>query len=203
MNVEGKELEAKFYLSRFDEMVNKLSYLGKITTPRVLETNLRFDTPDRTLSSTGRVLRLRRDKRIRVTYKGPGTIEGGASLRQELEFAVSDFDTAKALFEALGYQVYTIYEKYRTTYQVGDLEVDLDELPTGHFLEIEGTDAQSIQETAGSLGLSWEARIHDSYIVLFERLRLKLGLEIRDLSFDNFKGIEVTPEAMGIYPADG
>jgi adenylate cyclase class 2 len=202
MNIEGKELEAKFYLSAKEAVQRKLDSLGKLTAPRILEVNLRFDTPGRELTSAGRVLRLRRDSKVRVTYKGPGTDEGGANLRQELEFTVSDFDTAKATFEALGYQVYTIYEKYRTTYQIGDLEIDLDELPTGDFLEIEGSDAQSIQKTAGLLGLNWEARIHDSYIVLFELMRLRLGLDIRDLSFDNFKGMKITPDMMEITPAD-
>jgi adenylate cyclase class 2 len=202
MNIEGKELEAKFYLSAKEAVQRKLDSLGKQTAPRILEVNLRFDTPGRELTSAGRVLRLRRDSKVRVTYKGPGTDEGGANLRQELEFTVSDFDTAKATFEALGYQVYTIYEKYRTTYQIGDSEIDLDELPTGDFLEIEGSDAQSIQKTAGLLGLNWEARIHDSYIVLFEHMRLRLGLDIRDLSFDNFKGMKITPDMMEITPAD-
>lgn len=202
MNFEGKELEVKFFLSGREEMERKLTSMGKVTAPRVLEVNLRFDTPDRALTSTGKVLRLRRDTRSRVTYKGPGILEGGASLRQELEFTVSDFDTARELFEALGFQVYTIYEKYRTTFRVDDMEVDLDELPTGDFLEIEGTDPISIQRLAQQLGLRWERRILASYTMLFEQLREKLGLEFRDLRFENFREITVSPEAMGISPAD-
>jgi len=202
MNIEGKELEVKFMLSRREEMVGKLNSLAKITAARVLEVNLRFDTDDRVLTSMGKVLRLRRDSRSRITYKGPGIVEGGASLRQELEFGVSDFDTAKAVFEALGYQVYTIYEKYRTTYQLENTEVDLDELPTGDFLEIEGEDPKSIQKIANLLGLSWETRIMESYLVLFERLRVKLGLDIRDLSFENFKDMKISPDMMGIKVAD-
>jgi len=168
----------------------------------VHEINLRFDTPDRSLTSAGKVLRLRQDTRARVTYKGLGTLEGGAHLRQELEFTVSDFDTAKALFEALGYQVYTIYEKYRTTYQLGNVEVVVDELPTGDFLEIEGPDSDSIHHAAQQLGLNWEAGIMDSYTALFERLKVRLGLSFRDLSFDNFKDMEITPELLGVMIAD-
>jgi adenylate cyclase class 2 len=202
MNIEGNELEVKFYLSRRGELERRLDAMGKITAPRVLEINLRFDTPDRSLTPEGRMLRLRQDTRARVTYKGPGVSQGGANLRQELEFTVSDFDTARKLFEALGYQVYTMYEKYRTTYQVGSLEVVLDELPNGDFLEIEGPDAESIHELAQQLGLNWDRRIMDSYIVLFERMRMQLGLTFRDLSFENFKGIDAKPEAIGLQPAD-
>src|SRR4030043_503770 len=106
MSRSGSELEVKFYLSRREAMEARLSSLGRVIAPRVHEVNLRFDTPDLSLSATGRLLRLRKDSRARVTYKGVGSVEGGVRLRTELEFTVSDYDTAKALFEALGYQVY-------------------------------------------------------------------------------------------------
>jgi adenylate cyclase class 2 len=202
MNIEGNELEVKFYISNRSKLESILDNLGKVSAPRVLEVNLRFDTPDQTLTPAGKLLRLRKDTRARVTYKGPGVSEGGANLRQELEFTVSDFDTARKLFEALGYQVYMMYEKYRTTYQVGALEVVLDELPTGNFAEIEGPDAASIHDLAQQLGLDWERRTMDSYTVLFERARQNLGLVFTDLSFGNFGGISVSPESMGIQPAD-
>lgn len=202
MNIEGTEREVKFYISKRKELEMKLGTLGQVTAPRVYEVNLRFDTPDLSLTAAGKVLRLRRDTKSRVTYKGLGTLEGGAHLRQELEFTVSDFDTARALFEALGYQVYTIYEKYRTTYQLGSVEVVVDELPTGDFLEIEGPDSESIHRAALQLGLNWDAGIMESYTALFERLKVRLGLAFRDLSFENFNGMEITPEMMGVMIAD-
>ncbi len=202
MSSSDQELEVKFYLSRPKEMEEKLKSLGQVSAPRVHEVNLRLDTADLSLLSTGRLLRLRQDARARVTYKGAGSEQGGARLRQELEFTVSDFDTALALFEALGYQVYLMYEKYRTTYQVGNVEVVLDEMPTGDFLEIEGPDSESIRRTALQLKLNWEVRILDSYTVLFARTRAQLGFEFRDLSFENFKGLSLTPELMGVMVAD-
>jgi adenylate cyclase class 2 len=202
MNSMGSELEVKFYLSRREALEAKLNSLAQLVAPRVHEINLRFDTPDLSLSATGRLLRLRMDTRARVTYKGEGSVDGGARLRKELEFTVSDFDTAKALFEALGYQVYTMYEKYRTTYKVENVEVVLDEMPTGDFLEIEGPDSKSIVGIANQLELNWEARILDSYTMLFERLRGRLGLTFRDLSFENFKGMEISPEDLGVSIAD-
>ena len=202
MSSSDQELEVKFYLSRRKDMEAKLSSVCPVSAPRVHEVNLRLDTTDLSLSSTGKLLRLRQDTRARVTYKGAGSEEGGARLRQELEFTVSDFDTALALFEALGYQVYMMYEKYRTTYQLGNVEVTLDEMPTGDFLEIEGPDGESIRRAAVQLELNWEARILDSYTVLFERTRAQLGFDFRDLSFENFKGMAITPQVMGVRIAD-
>jgi adenylate cyclase class 2 len=197
-----QELEVKFYLSRRPEMEARLASLGQLSVPRVHELNLRLDTVDHELLSTGRLLRLRQDMRARLTYKGLGSEEGGARLRQELEVTVSDFDTALHLLEALGYRVQLMYEKYRTTYRVGQVEVALDEMPTGNFLEIEGPQAESIRAAADQLGLDWNARILDSYTVLFERTRQNLGFAFRDLSFENFRGITVTPQVMGVRAGD-
>ena len=203
MSDKDRELEVKFYLSRSKELEERLiAQGGQLKEPRVHEINLRFDTPDLSLLNSGRLLRLRLDSRARVTYKGMGSIEGGARLRQELEFTVSNFDTARALLEALGYEVYMMYEKYRTSYKLGSLEVVVDEMPYGDFAEIEGPDGQSIQTAAQQLDINWDARIMDSYTVLFEVARAKFGFDFRDLSFENFKGLTVTPEVLGVLVAD-
>src|SRR4030065_794124 len=203
MSNADKELEVNFYLSRRKVLEKNLITLGaQPGEPRVHEINLRFDTPDSALMETGRLLRLRQDTRARITYKGAGSVEGGARLRQELEITVSDFNTARAVFVALGYQVYMMDEKYRTTYVLGNLEVVLDEMPYGDFAEIEGPDGQSIQTGAQQLGLTWEVRILESYTVLFEQARASLGFDFRDLSFDNFRGLRISPTVLGVRIAD-
>ena len=196
------ELEVKFYLSDLQRLEKKLSGIGELRAERVHEVNLRLDTPDHALLSTGRLLRLRQDSRYRLTYKGPGSQQGGARLRQELEVGLSDFDTTLHLFEALGYTVVLMYEKYRTTYQQGQVEVVVDETPIGDFLEIEGPDGESIRQAATELGLDWEKRILDSYTMLFEHTRTTLGFDFRDMSFENFEGVMVTPDVIGVNPAD-
>jgi adenylate cyclase class 2 len=198
-----QEIEVKFYLSRREEMEVKLSSLGKLIAPRVHEVNLRLDTPEHGLAATGRLLRLRQDARARLTYKGAGGEQGGARLRQELEVTVSDFDTALSLLEALGYEVVLMYEKQRTTYQLGDVEAVLDETPLGDFLELEGPDGESLRQAAARLGLDWQARNLDSYTFLFGRALDVLGLHFRDMTFENFAGLSVSPEAMGVKAADG
>ncbi len=198
----NQELEVKFYLSNREAMEGKLTSMGQLHEPRTHELNLRLDTPELSLLRSGRLLRLRQDRRARLTYKGPGSEQGGARLRQELEFTVSDFNIAQQTFEALGYQVYMMYEKYRTTYRVGAVEAALDETPIGNFLELEGPDAESIHQVADQLGLVWDRRSLDSYTVLFERLRISMGFDFRDLSFDNFKVLTVLPEAMGVTDGD-
>jgi adenylate cyclase class 2 len=199
MNTTGQELEVKFYLADFQAVQARLSAMGaSLEQPRIHEVNLRFDTPAGDLRRELQVLRLRQDTEARVTYKGPGTVEEGVSFRQELEFTVGDFDTAWAVFVALGYQVFLMYEKYRTTYALENVLVVLDEMPYGNFIEIEGPDGGSIQAAAERLGLDWEKRILEGYVVLFERVRDRLGLKFQDLSFENFKGVQVSAKDLEV-----
>jgi len=199
MSSTNQELEVKFYLSDLPRLKASLEALGALLEqPRTHEINLRFDTPERILLNSGRLLRLRQDSAVRVTFKGPGSIVGGARLRQELEFTAGDFASAQAVFEALGFEVMMMYEKQRATYRLGTVLVTLDEMPYGSFAEIEGPDGASIRKTAGVLGLDWDKRILDSYIMLFDRLRERLGLAFRDLSFENFKSLTVTEEMLDL-----
>ena len=199
MTKSDQELEVKFYLSDLSALRGNLEAAGaQLFKPRVHEINLRFDTPSGDLARGYRVLRLRQDSEARLTYKGPGELVDGVRSRQELEFTVSDFETARHFLEALGYEVSVMYEKYRATYTLEGVLVTLDEMPYGNFAEIEGPDGASIRKTAEALGLDWERRILDSYIMLFDRLRERLGLPFRDLSFTNFKELTVTGEMLGI-----
>jgi adenylate cyclase class 2 len=199
MSKSDRELEVKFLIPDLMALQARLEALGaQLVQPRVHEINLRFDTPDGDLTRSYRVLRLRQDTQARLTYKGPGELVDGVRARQELEFTVGDFDTAKAFLEALGYVVSVMYEKYRATYALGGVLVTLDEMPYGNFIETEGPDGASIHRTAEVLGLDWERRILDSYIVLFDRLRERLGLAFRDLSFANFESLTVTRDMLGL-----
>lgn len=199
----NQEREVKFFLNDIAQYEAKIVGLGgELTKPRVHEVNLRFDTPERTLSSSAQVLRLRKDTRNRVTYKGAGSLEGGVRSRREIEFSVDDFDQARLFFESLGYEVMMTYEKYRTTYTLGGAEIVLDEMPYGKFIEIEALDPEAIRSLADQLNLDWEARIFESYTVLFDILKITLSLEFTDLTFENFSNIEVSAEDLGVKLAD-
>lgn len=204
MSSAGKELEVKLYLSNLKVFQARLDSLGAcLYQTRTIETNLRFDTPDGELRRNLQVLRLRQDKVGRLTYKGPAEELGGVRSRREIEFTVSDFKAARSLLEALGYQLSLIYEKYRAVYELEGVLVSLDELPYGDFTELEGPDPESIKEVAQKLKVKWDRRIPESYTDLFERLRASQGFAFRDLTFDNFKGIQLTAEDLNVKPADG
>lgn len=198
----AQETEAKFLLLHPADLKERVEALGaELVQPRAYERNLRFDTPNGDLRRAGRVLRLRQDERTRVTYKDSGSFEAGVVSRRELEFIVSDFEAAREFLEALGYEVSLIYEKYRTIFKLGGVEIMLDEMPYGHFVEIEG-EVAALRQTAERLNLHWEYSIPVSYSALFERLLEGLRLQFRDLTFENFKDIQVSPEHLGVVAAD-
>ena len=203
MSGTGQELEVKLYLSNLKVFQARLDSLGAcLYQTRTLETNLRFDTVYKDLSRSFQVLRLRQDEMARLTYKGPTEKIGGVSSRREIEFTVGDFEAARVLLEALGYQIILIYEKYRTVYELDGVLVSLDELPYGDFSELEGPDVESIRAVARKLGVNWDRRIPESYTDLFEHLRTKQGLSFRDLSFENFKSRSITAADLNVEPAD-
>jgi hypothetical protein len=75
-------------------------------------------------------------------------------------------------------------------------------MPYGNFVEIEGPDPESILDVNLDLGLVWEARAPESYVAIFDRLKKELGLEFRDLSFENFSWLEISPDQMKLPFAD-
>jgi adenylate cyclase class 2 len=201
--MNDRELEVKYYVNDLRMLEQRLIRLkAQLVQPRTHEINLRFDTPDGDLAGSFQVLRLRQDTAARLTYKGPARVEGGVRVRQEIEFVVSDFEAARALLEALGYQVAMIYEKYRSMYNLGEVHVTLDVLPYGDFVEIEGPDPESIRAVNDRLGLDWDARAPESYVMLFDRLRQEMNLPFRDLSFENFKSLDIPEEIFGLRAAD-
>ena len=198
-----QEIEVKFYLADPERLRQRVIDSGaELVQPRVLEQNLRFDTPEMSLRAKAQVLRLRADQAAHLTFKGPGLVREGVLERQEIEFEVSDFGAAQRLLEALGYRVYTSYEKLRETYNLGGVLVALDAMPFGFFTELEGPSAEAICAVAAALGLDWSRRVPTSYLELFFALKQRRNLLMDALSFEAFSGLTIRPEDLGVQPAD-
>jgi len=203
MSDSNQEIEAKFYVTGLGGIKARLHELeAHLIQERILETNIRFDLPDARLRSEGRVLRLRRDTEARLTYKGASNNEQGILSRREIEFVVEDFEKAKQFLEALGYHEIMRYDKYREVHELDGCHIMLDELPYGSFVEIEGENVEAIQKATAKLKLKWDAAITKSYSALFESVKSALNLSFQDLSYENFAGIKVTSQHLGVTPAN-
>jgi adenylate cyclase, class 2 len=191
------ETEVKLFVPDLSAVAQRLeSFRAELLSSRVFERNVRYENSEKTLTSSGIVVRLRQDNRIRLTYKEPlqKTDDGEIPSRYEAEVDVSDFDAMEVILGKLGYFPYLIYEKYRTTYQWKDAEIVLDELPYGNFVEIEG-DTETIKHLIEELDLQSARQYEDNYVMLFDNVKRNLNLDFNDLTFENFDGISVPQSA--------
>lgn len=188
------EVEVKFLVGDFSTVRARLLAAGAvITKPRVYERNLRLDTPDEALRARDELLRLRQDTAVTLTFKGRSLEKeqgSEAKVREELEMTVSDWDTAVALFRHFGLVPTQVYEKYRETFRLGDVDITLDELPYGNFVELEGDEA-AIKETAVALHLPWAERLVTNYLALMSALQARFALPFNDITFANFAGWQI------------
>ncbi len=196
MDSAHSETELKLYCENLMPVRRRLESMGaRLKGERVLERNLRYEDDANSLAARSIVLRLRQDRRARLTLKMPGASAPGrdAILRRfEAEVEVSDFGTAALILERLGYQVQLHYEKYRSTWALGTTEIALDELPCGNFVEIEG-DAAQIEHAVMALALEAAPRLPMSYAVIFDEIQAYLGLPLHELSFAAFANIAMPP----------
>lgn len=152
--------------------------------PRAFESNLLFDTPDRSLRAVRRLLRVREFGGIAtLTYKGtPET--GRHKSREELETEVANAETLRMMLDRLGYLPFFRYEKYRTVFErPGEPgQAVLDETPIGCWIELEGA-PEWIDSSAERLGFNPRQYITESYGALWLSYCSEHGIDSRDMVF--------------------
>ncbi|MGW8324576.1 MAG: class IV adenylate cyclase [Desulfobacterales bacterium] len=184
------ETEVKFYLPNIDSIRTRLIDLGAVFKHRTFETNIRFEDPEKSLIKKKSLLRLRKDKKITLTFKSePPLKDDQFKILKEFEVEVSDFDAMEHILKSLGFKEEQVYEKWREIYVFGDTHLCLDTMPYGDFLEIEGT-KESIQQLALKIGLLWEKRILLNYLAIFDIIKRQLNLSFYDVTFGNFNNVQ-------------
>jgi adenylate cyclase, class 2 len=163
------ETEVKIRAADTVELCRRIEALGfQISQPREFESNTLYDTPERSLLSSGTLLRLRESGgRYVITWKGQYQ-PGPHKTRPEVETSVGSLETLAHILENLGYGPVFRYEKYRREYKAEGQPgvITVDETPIGNFLELEGQGSW-IDETAGRLGLGPADYVLESYARLY------------------------------------
>ena len=116
-------------------------------------------------------LRLRKtDSENTLTYKEKIINDTDFKHQIEFETLVSDVEATEHIIEKLGYELSAVYEKHRKAWHLGGVEIVLDELPFGFYMEIEGSmkEIRKAEKMLGAEGLELEARG-------YPRLTLKYG----------------------------
>lgn len=194
------ETEVKFHLPDPQAIRQRILALGARCRGRAFERNICFDTVDGDLRDSDRLLRLRRDNGIRLTYKAPpDNADGQVKAYREIELELGSFDAMAAILSELGFSEARTYEKWRETFTVtaslGEVHLCLDEMPFGRFLEIEGP-PEAIRPMAERLGLDWAKRILADYLAVFEAVCTALGRAGLEPTFTDCEGIGPLPTAV-------
>jgi adenylate cyclase class 2 len=159
MAEEGIETEAKWRagVREHHRLRRALRQMGATHIVTADEVNALFDTDSGELKRRGQVLRLRwqEDGQTLLTFKGPATFREGIKMRSETELLLRDRSAMIGVLKGLGFSESLEYRKRRETWDLGGVEVTLDTLEFGRFVEIEGTSAQ-IRHAARLLGLDME-----------------------------------------------
>ena len=189
------EVEAKFQIDDLSAVRSKLLACGAILKKeRVYEKNTVYDDDQQSLKQSLRLIRLRQDEKIKLTFKGPPPAKiasnSEAKVREEIELEISDFDKMEQIIGRLGYQPAIVYEKYRETFDFDDVEIVLDELPYGNFVELEGAES-AIKHVANMLEIDWGQRLNINYLSLLEKVKGAYGFGFNDLTFANFEDVSI------------
>ena len=169
------EIEKKYRLQGDDigHIKDSLAELGGEFVGRDFETNTIFS--GEALRALGAIVRIRTtDRRVILTYKRRIPSESDVKTQIEHEVDISDADAVASILAELGLTPWLLYEKYRDTWKFRSVEVVLDELPFGLFMEIEGT-VTGIREAEMMLGIEDLNVEHETYPVLTARLGKKVG----------------------------
>ena len=185
----ANEIELKFPLVSKAEIRKQLHVMGFESRGEVFEANIVFDTPGGDLRAASRLLRLRKDRKFKLTWKEPHE-DAALGLRykakKESELEIGDFETMRHIFHRMGYTQERVYEKYREHWVREDGSVaELDRLPhIGLFLELEA-EPEVMEEIAASLGLDTAVGLKESYMVLFVNWCNENGCELTDMRFED------------------
>lgn len=177
------EIEKKYRLGAEDRVGVKrsLEECGAEFITREFEENTIYS--DETLRENAAILRIRKiGGRTLLTYKR--RVENAFDVKQQIEHEteVADAEAVEAIIAELGLTPVLVYEKYRDTWKFRSVEIVVDELPFGHYMEIEGS-VTSIKEAEILLDIEDLETEHETY----PRLTAKHGVNNSGIVESRFK----------------
>lgn len=184
------EVEYKFKVVDKKALVTLLDKKSKEKKPREYQSNVMFDNPQGLMHTTDGRVRVRilgKSGNKTLTYKKPIPSEDGA--KREIEYEIEFTDTTEQiekLLEKIEFTPSTSYERYRTEWKIGDVDITLDEYPYSDFIEIEGP-KDKIESIAKELEFDTSKGLTKPADTLFQEWRKERGLGFKPyMRFDDF-----------------
>jgi len=205
----NREIEIKLRVHDLAALMNGLRRIGGASKGRVFERNTIYDTPDSAFRRAGRLLRLRlqtpvprsatatgtrlvrprlRPRTAILTGKAPPHLGGRGSHRArykerlERELVLHNPTQFARAIISLGLCPSFIYEKFRSTFELPELHLDLDETPVGTFLELEGS-PRAIEPAARALGFRPRDYFRGTYWDVYAADCRRRGRPVKNMVF--------------------
>ena len=156
------EIEKKFRLTleQHEALPSRLREIGAARRGEEFEENTLYRGT--ALEVGSRVLRLRRvGNRAILTFKQRLPSASGIKHQHEDETEIQNAESMHSILEDLGFTPVLVYEKRRETWRLDNVEIVLDELPFGLFMEIEGDEIE-INDVERRLGMELAVE-HSTY----------------------------------------
>ncbi len=182
------EIEVKFLNVDFDDVRAKLTEVGATCEqPMRLMKRALSETPEMRRDGRDAFLRLRdQGDKVTLTFKEFTSLSLSGAREHEVE--VSNFDTMLQIMTESGLAPITFQESKRETWQMGDVEVVLDEWPwLNPYIEIEGESEVAVRDTATKLGFSWDdavfGSVDEAYHVQYPHMKGRGVIDLKEVRF--------------------
>lgn len=181
-----KEIETRFLGIDKEKFVKKLISLGAIDKGEEKLEEAIFYDQEMSWKGKSKFVRLRKTKgKTKLTYKSnqKQTIDSA----QEIELEVSDFNKCAEFFSNIGLKAIRQIEKYRHTFEFGDVIVDIDTWPKiPVYAEIEGASVELLENVCKKLDLHWDKRFDGDAREVFKHYGHNLD-NLSVVTFNEFK----------------
>ena len=152
------EIETRFLEIDKMRLILKLTKLKAVDLGEVKLSEVIFYDQDLNWLKDNKLVKLRKDNNIvKLIYKN--NKEQKTDSAKEIEFDVSNMDKAKEFLEVIGLRAYREVEKYRHTFTLCGVRLDIDtwpRIPT--YVELEGNSIGDLKKVAQMLDLVWKNR---------------------------------------------
>jgi len=183
-----KEIETKFKIHSPKEFRSKLKKIAAKFVSKNLEKDIYYKSPSTTCCRN--TIRLRSmGKRGIFTIKSASRNSESLKykIRNEVELAIDDVKTFRAMLQMLEFVPQFKKEKIRETYTWKDVKITLDKLPfIGFYAEIEGP-KKTIRQAVRVLDFDMGKAIPDTYMQLFGYYNIIHKAHERELVFNKKK----------------
>lgn len=181
-----KEIETRFLNVDKSQLISMLKGLGAIDDGENKLLEYIFYDRDLKWVDENKFVRLRQNgAKLTMTFKqnNPQKIDSA----NEIEYEISDIEKARELLQNTGLRLYRVVEKYRHTFTIDNVTVDIDTWPKiPVYVELEGTSVEDLEKISSKLGFNWNDKFDKDARYVYQKYGFDFD-KLTCITFDKFE----------------